>query len=146
MERGKIRKQDTDTHYVNGLLHAAHRNFLSAEYNCTGGFPDTAFKSAYDGILQVSRAILLLNGYRPDDGEQHKTTFLVAGALLGERFLKIAGKIDKYRVKRNSAVYQPVDLLSKSEALAIITSAKEYWNAVREYLKEKDNQLELFEF
>lgn len=126
LEAGKIKKQETSTEYVNGLLHAAYRNFLSAEYNCEGGFPDTAFKSAYDGILRISRAILLLNGYRPDDGEQHKTTFLVAGGLLGEHFLKIVGKIDKYRIKRNSAVYQPADMISKSEALAIIASAKEY--------------------
>ena len=146
LEEGKIRKQETDTNYVNGLLHAAYRNFLSAEYNCGGGFPDTAFKSAYDGILQISRAILLLNGYRPDDGEQHKTTFLVAGTLLGERFLALVGRIDKYRVKRNNAVYQPVDMLSKSEALTIIASAREYWGAVRGYFKEKDSQLELFDF
>ena len=146
LKQGKIKKQETDTQYLNGLLYSAHRNFLSAEYNCDGGFPDTAFKSAYDGVLQISRVVLLLNGYRPDDGEQHKTTFLVASALLGGRFTEIVEKIDRYRIKRNSAVYQPIDLISKSEALAIIASAKEYWRAVRIYLKENDNQLELFDF
>lgn len=75
LKEGKIRRQDTDINYLNNLLNSAQQNFLSAKYNLKGGFYETAFKSAYDGLLQISRAILLLNGYRPDNGEQHKTTF-----------------------------------------------------------------------
>lgn len=67
LKNGKIRRQDTDINYLNGLLNSAQQNFSSAKYNLKGCFYETAFKSAYDGLLQISRAILLLNGYRPDD-------------------------------------------------------------------------------
>lgn len=87
-----------------------------------------------------------MNGFRPDDGEQHKTTFLVAGALLGDDFSELIGKIDRYRIKRNNAVYQPIDFISKSEAEGIIKSSKEYWFSVKKYLKDKNKQLELFDF
>ncbi len=119
---------------------------MAARYNLDGGFKDTAFKSAYDGILQISRAILFLNGYRPDDGEQHKTTFLAAGAFLGDEFSDLIGRIDRYRIKRNNAVYQPINFISRSEATGILESAEEYWKAAKNYLKSKNNQLELFDF
>jgi uncharacterized protein (UPF0332 family) len=146
LKEGKIGRQDVDTSFLNGLLSGAHQNFLAAKYNLDGGFADTAFKSAYDGLLQISRVILFLNSFRPDDGEQHKTTFLVAGALLGDNFSELIGKIDRYRIKRNNAVYQPMDFISRSEAEGILKSSKEYWFAVKKYLKDKNKQLELFEF
>lgn len=146
LKEGKIKQQATDISYLNGLLSAAHQNFSAAEYNLKGGFFDTAFKSAYDGLLQISRVILFLNGYRPDDGEQHKTTFSAAGAILGDEFTELIGKIDRYRIKRNKAVYQPIDFISPSEVKGILQSAREYWLAVKKYLKEKSGQLELFDF
>lgn len=146
LKEGKIKRQDTDVNYLNGLLGSAQQNFLSAKYNLSGGFYMTAFKSAYDGLLQISRVILFLNGYRPDDGEQHKTTFMMAGATLGEEFNELIERIDRYRVKRNRAIYQPIDFLSKSEAEGILETAKEYWHSVKRYLREKNPQLELFDF
>lgn len=146
LKEGKIRRQKTDIDFLNGLLSAAHQNFSAAKYNLSGGFADTAFKSAYDGLLQISRVILFLDGFRPDDGEQHKTTFLIAGAMLGDDFIELIEKIDRYRIKRNNAIYQPIDFISKSEAEGILNSAKEYWFEVKKYLKNKNNQLELFDF
>lgn len=146
LQEGKIKKQETDAHYLNGLLGSAHQNIKAARYNFDGGFMDTSFKSTYDGLLQISRVILLLNGYRPDGNEQHKTTFLVAGVLLGQEFEELIARLDRYRIKRNNTVYQPIDFISRREAEGILVSAKEYWTAVRSYLKLRNKQLELFEF
>lgn len=51
---------------------------------------------------------------------------MVVGAILGKEFKKLVERIDRYRVKRNNAVYQPIDFLSKSEAEGILETAKEY--------------------
>lgn len=146
LKEGKIKKQETDIGYLNGLLEAAERNFLAAKYNLDNGFPEIAFKATYDGLLQISRVVLLSNGYRPDDGEQHKTTFIVAGLLLGKDFEDLIKRIDRYRIKRNQAVYQPRETLSQSEAEGIISTADAYWKVVKIYLKKKNKQLELFDF
>lgn len=146
LKNSKLKKQATDINYLNGLLSAAHHNFSAAKYNFNGEFMDTSFKSTYDGILQISRVILLLNGYRPDDGEQHKTTFLIAGAFLGKEFEESIAKIDRYRIKRNNAIYQPIDFISKSEASGILESARDFWFIAKKYLKENNKQLELFNF
>lgn len=145
-KEGKIRKQATGEEFLNGLLHSAKGNFMAAEFNLEHGFLDTAFKSAYDGILQVSRTILFVNGYRPDDGEQHKTTLLVAGAYLGSEFNDLIGKLDRYRIKRNKAVYQPIDFISKNEVVGILESSVKFWHIAKKYLKEKNRQLELFDY
>lgn len=146
LREGKIKAQKTDINYLNGLLNSAHQNFLAAKYNLNGDFSDTAFKTTYDGLLQISRVILFLNGYRPDNSEQHKTTFLVAGAFLDNNSSDLIEKIDRYRIKRNNAIYRPIDFISKSEAVGILKSAEEYWLVVKNYLKEKNKQLELFDF
>ena len=142
-EEGRIKSQETDLHQLKALLDSAWQNFSSAEYNFKGGYYETAFKSAYDGLLQISRVVLLSNGYRPDDGEQHKTTFRVARMMLGDNFDSLIDRIDRYRIKRNNAVYQPVAFISEEEAKGIIKTAKEYWSLTKKYFREKNPQLSL---
>ena len=47
------------------VSNAVHQNFSAAKYNLQGDYLDTAFKSAYDGVLQISRVVLLLMVFGP---------------------------------------------------------------------------------
>lgn len=143
IKNGKLRKQETDVHYLNGLLEAANRNFEAAAL-VKNKVDEAAFKLIYDGLLQISRTVIMLNGLRPDDGEQHKTTFLVAGELMGSEFRELTDKIQKFRIKRNNCVYEPKGLITGSEVEAILRTAKEYWPKVKRYLQTKNPQLQLF--
>jgi len=143
VKEGKLQRQDTGVDYLNSLLNAAKRNFEAASL-VKGKVDEAAFKLVYDGLLQIGRIILLLNGYRPDDGEQHKTTFLVAGELLGKEYNDLVSKIQRFRIKRNICIYEPEGLISKSEVEAIYRVFQEFWHKVRIYLKEKNPQLKLF--
>ena len=142
---GKLKKQETDRAYLQGLLKSAANNFQAAEANISR-FNETAFKASYDGILQISRVILFVNGYRPHDGGQHKTTLSVAAAFIGDERGALVRKLDRYRKRRNDNIYHPVDLISRKEAVAIFKSAKEYYGLAQKYLREKDPQLKLFSF
>jgi hypothetical protein len=141
---GKLKKQKTDVGYLNGLLEAARRNFEAADL-VRGRVNEAAFKLLYDGLLQISRVILLLGGYVPDDGEQHKTTFFAAGMLLGEDFDSLIRTLQKFRIKRNECVYQPRGLISEKETEAIHRIAREFWKKVREYLIKANPQMRLFD-
>jgi len=143
VKEGKLKRQDTGVDYLNSLLEAAKRNFEAAAL-VKGKVDEAAFKLVYDGLLQIGRLILLLNGYCPDDGEQHKTTFLVAGELLGKEYNYLINKIQRFRIKRNICIYEPKGLINKSEVEAIYRVFKEFWRKVRIYLKEKNPQLKLF--
>jgi len=146
IKQGKLKKQNTSLEYLDGLLMASNENFTAAKKILDQELHVVAFKTVYDGILQIARVVLLINGYRPDDGEQHKTTFLVASILLEEDFKDLIKRIDLYRIKRNNCVYQPLIPISKRESQDIIELAEEFWRKVKTYLKAKDPRLKLFDF
>jgi len=142
--QGKIKKQKTDESYLNGMLHSASINFKAAADNMNR-YNEVAFKAAYDGLLQISRVVLLINGYRPHDGEQHKTTFIVAGAFLGDEFNDLISKIDSYRRRRNECIYNPIDSISSKEAESILETSKKYRAIVAQYLRSLNVQLDMFD-
>jgi hypothetical protein len=142
-QEGKLKRQKAEIDYLNALLDSAQRNFEAALV-IRGRIEEAAFKLFYDGLLQISRVVVLLNGYRPDDGEQHKTTFLAAGELLGPEYEDLIRKIQKLRIKRNICIYDPKELIGKSETDAIYETAKRFWSRVRAYLEKRNPQLKLF--
>lgn len=144
LRAGKIKHQGTESAYIEKMLESAHRNFEAAKL-VRGEIEEAEFKLIYDGLLQISRAILLLNGYRPDDGEQHKTTFYVAGLILGKEYNDLIARIQRFRIKRNNCIYEPQGFVSQSEADAILSVSKEFWHKAKQYLRKKDPQLKLFE-
>lgn len=143
IKEGKLKKQKTEIDYLNDLLFAAKRNFEAAVL-IKNKVDEAAFKLIYDGLLQIGRVIVLLNGYRPDDGEQHKTTFLVAGEILGNDYNDFIDKIQKFRIKRNDCIYEPRGLITRTETESIFKTAKEFWAKVKGYLESKNPQLKLF--
>jgi len=141
---GKLRRQKADINYLNALLDAAGRNFEAALV-VRGKVDEAAFKLFYDGLLQINRVVVLLHGYRPDDGEQHKTTFLAAGEILGSEYEDLIRRMQKLRVKRNICVYEPKGLIGKSETEAVYKIAKEFWSMVRVFLEKANPHLRLFD-
>ncbi|MBN1223822.1 MAG: hypothetical protein JXB23_11285 [Candidatus Aminicenantes bacterium] len=143
IREGKLKREEADISFVQSLLDAAKRNFEAASI-IEGKIDEAAFKLFYDGLLQIGRVILILNGYRPENGEQHKTTFAVAGEFLGNEYTILIRKIQKYRVKRNFCIYDPKIIVSRKETENIHRTAQEFWRVVRLYLSDKDQQLKLF--
>lgn len=143
-KEGKLKPQKADLDYLNATLDAARKNF-DAALAVRALAEEAAFKLFYDGLLQISRAIVLMKGYRPDDGEQHKTTFFVAGEILGPEYEDLIRKMQKLRIKRNACIYDPRDLIGKSETDVIYATAKKFWSKVRVYLEKTNPQLKLFD-
>lgn len=63
-KEGKLKRQSTSINYINNLLEAAKRNFDAANL-IKKDVGEAAYKLMYDGLLQIGRVIMLLNGYRP---------------------------------------------------------------------------------
>lgn len=144
LKAGKLKKQSTDIYYLNNLLYAAERNFRATLF-LKEMVSEASFRLFYDGLLQLGRVILLINGYRPDDGEQHKTTFSAAGEFLGSDFADLIRRIQRFRVKRNVCLYDPTGLISKEETESIYETAQKFWERTRKYLQNKNPQLDLFD-
>lgn len=140
---GKLRRQPVAPAQLEGLVDAARRNFEAARA-LQGQIDEAAFKLYYDGLLQIGRVVLLSAGYRPCDGDQHKTTFQAAGEILGPDLEDLIRKLQKFRIKRNDCVYEPTGLLGKSEVEAIGRTAAAFLVAVKTHIRKTNPQLELF--
>ena len=83
MKEGKLRKQKAGIIQVEALLKQAMIDLKEA-----AKIVDIADRAtyilAYMAMLKTGRALLLLKGYIPDDGSQHKTVVDMTSLILGE--------------------------------------------------------------
>ena len=98
---------------------------------------------AYNGMLKAGRAFLLMKGYRPIDGAQHKTVVEVTGAFLGNKYMDLTNHFETMRRKRNEMTYEAGALLSSSEAEQAVTDAITLVKKILAEAKSRNPQLEL---
>ena len=86
---------------------------------------------------------MLLKGYVPDDGAQHKTVVEMTSAILGGPFEELTEMFETMRRKRNEMTYESGTLLSKSEAQKAFSDAIALVNKIFAEAKAQNPQLEL---
>jgi uncharacterized protein (UPF0332 family) len=143
IERGYLKKEAIGLDQIKALLAGARRN-LTAAGKTLNIDEETTYAMAYNAMLKIARAIIFLNGYRPDDGQQHKTTVDMAGAILGSDFKELIDKFDRMRRKRNQFTYEPLLPPSRKETEAALKTAKEFYEKVKKYFHKQDPQKKLF--
>ena len=83
--KGLLKKEEIGQDQIKALIINAKRNLSAARKNLDID-EETAYTMAYSAMLKVARALIFIQGFRPDDGQQHKTTIDVAGKILGPDF------------------------------------------------------------
>ena len=86
---------------------------------------------------------MLLQGYVPDNGAQHKTVVEMTSAILGDRYEAITGHFETMRRKRNEMTYESGTLLSKSEAQKAFSDAMALVEKILAEIKSQNPQFEL---
>lgn len=112
---GKIRKQKAGIVQIEALLRQAILDMEEAK-KILHLAQRATYLLAYMAMLKAGRALLLLKGYVPDDGAQHKTVVEMTAAILGDKYKDITAQFETMRRKRNEMTYGAGALLSKSEA------------------------------
>jgi uncharacterized protein (UPF0332 family) len=98
-------------------------------------------------MLKAGRALMLVQGYVPDNGTQHKTVVEMTNAILGDKYEAITGQFETMRRKRNEMTYESGTLLSKSEAQKAFSDAIALVRKILGEVKSQNPQFELkFEF
>ncbi len=129
---------------IRALLESARKNLSAARKNLTID-EETCYTMAYKAMHKVARALLFLQGFRPDDGQQHKTTIAIVGRILGKAFDDLISRFDKMRKRRNKFSYEPLVPPSKEEAGSALETAEEFCKKVEAFLEQTNPQLKLFE-
>jgi len=139
---GKIRKQQAGYVQVEALLKDAILDLEEAR-RIQGIAERAIYLLAYTAMLKAGGALLLLNGYVPDDGAQHKTVVDLTTAILGEKFRDLTEQFERMRRKPNDLTYQGGTLLSKSEAQDALSSSISFIQNILKKVKAQNPQLEL---
>jgi uncharacterized protein (UPF0332 family) len=105
---------------------------------------EAAYNYAYLATLRTGRALMFSFGYRPTDGQQHKTIVLFSGTILGKEFSVLVAKFDRMRKFRNKFTYEePGILVSLQEAEKAIMSASQFVTRVSDFIQKKNPQMKL---
>jgi len=102
---------------------------------------EAAYNYAYLAMLRTGRALIFSFGYRPIDGQQHKTIVLFSEIILGKDFSKLVAKFDRMRKFRNKFTYQePGLLVSRQEIEQALKSARQFVQKVAEFIQKNNPQ------
>lgn len=104
---GLLKREKIGIDQVRALLQSASKNIFASEKNLSID-EEACYTLAYNAMLKTARALVFLQGFRPSDRQQHKTTIEVAGELLGKEFSDLINMFDKMRKKRNQFTYDQI--------------------------------------
>lgn len=142
LSKGLIKKQEINFAQTKNLLNRAKKDIIVAKHNLKFD-EEVAYNYAYLSMLRCGRALMFVKGYRPADGQQHKTVIEFAEMILGKEFESLTKKFDIMRRKRNQFTYEPLLPVSKIEAENALKSAEEFISGIINLVKEENPQMEL---
>lgn len=142
VKEGKLAEQKVGIIQIEGLLRESIVDL--EESKKTLHIADRAtYIMAYMAMLKSGRALLLLKGYRPTDGAQHKTVVEMTGVILGDKYTDLISHFETMRRKRNELTYEAGALLSKSESENALQDAIMLVKKILAETKARNPQLEL---
>jgi uncharacterized protein (UPF0332 family) len=139
---GKIRKQKAGFVQIEALLKEAVLDLEEAK-KIAHLAERATYLLAYNAMLKAGRALMLLKGYVPDDGAQHKTVVEMTSAILGDPYRELTEKFETMRRKRNEMTYESGTLFSKSEAQKAFSDSIALVKKIFTEAKAQNPQLEL---
>lgn len=139
---GKLKKQGAGIVQVEALLKDAMLDLEEAK-KISHLAQRATYLMTYTAMLKAGRALLLMKGYVPDDGAQHKTIVNITAVVLGEKYKGLTDHFETMRRKRNEITYKGGAMVPKSEASETFESAIALVRKILEQAKAANPQLEL---
>lgn len=139
---GKLRKQKVGFVQIEALLRQAILDLQEAK-KVSHLAERATYLLAYMAMLKAGRALLLLEGYIPADGAQHKTVVEITSVILGDKYRGLTEQFETMRRKRNELTYEAGALISLSEAQAAFSDAISLIQNILNEVKAQNPQLVL---
>lgn len=142
-KEGKLADQKAGIVQIEDLIKEAIVDLDEAKKTLRISADRATYVMAYMAMLKAGRALLLLKGYRPADGAQHKTVVEMTGAILGDKYVNLVNHFETMRRKRNELTYEAGGFLSRSDAENAMQDANLLVKRILEEVKSRNPQLEL---
>lgn len=102
---------------------------------------EAAYNYAYLAMLRTGRGLMFSYGYRPIDGEQHKTVTAFCENILGKEFSNLTRNFDRMRKKRNRFTYDEAGLLvTETETQKAIEDAVKFVEETSKFIENRKSQ------
>lgn len=144
LNKGLLKRQKCNYRGVEKLILRAFKDLKTSKANLDID-EGIAYTVAYLAMLHAGRAFMLLKGFRPADGYQHKTVVEFMLHFLGKEFEIIVARFDEMRKKRNVFTYDVDISISKMEANNALNTAEKFIDLIKEIIK-KDSLQTQFKF
>ena len=139
LDKGLIKKQKPSINGITKIIQRSIKDLSTAKANPRID-EAIAYSVAYLGMLRAGRAYMLLKGFRPSDGFQHKTVVEFMGYSLGETYKNIISKFDRMRRKRNIFTYEIDVSISLTEANNALETAAKFVNIIKDIIIKENPQ------
>lgn len=137
--KGLLKKQKPSFDAVEKLIARSARDLETARANMAID-EGIAYTVAYLAMLRAGRAFMLVKGFRPSDGYQHKTVVDFMGHALGEEYTNTVERFDRMRRKRNLFTYEIDISISRFEAQNAFDTAVKFVDLVKDIIKQENPQ------
>lgn len=141
LRKGLLKRQKSTHQTVERLILRARKELKTSKANLTID-EGIAYTIAYLAMLHAGRAFMLLKGFRPSDGYQHKTVVEFMAHSLSKEFKTIVERFDKMRKKRNIFTYDVNISISKTEAENALNTAVKFVNLIEESIRKENPQVQ----
>jgi len=141
LAKGLVKEQKSDLKTVEKLILRANKDLKNAKANLDID-EGIAYSVAYLAMLRAARAVMLLKGFRPADGYQHKTTVEFVAHILGEDYRNIIERFDRMRRKRNIFTYEVDIAISRTEADNAFDTAVKFIGIIKDLIRKDSPQVE----
>lgn len=139
LNRGLIKQQEVDFAQIEKLIMRAQKDLIAARANLAID-EEVTYNYAYLAMLRCGRALVFLKGFRPSDGQQHRTVIELGQAILGKEFEALIEKFERMRRKRNQFTYDPSLPVSRIESENALKTAEEFVKKVSNQIKQESPQ------
>ena len=140
LQSRKIQKHQTSRNELDELRCLVDRDLKDAAIKELSA--DRRFAIAYNAVLQLAKMALACEGLRASSrAGHHATTLEAAELILGASQRTLIDYFDTCRRMRNQVNYDVAGLASEAQAEELIEKAKEFRQAVEQWIKQNHSQL-----
>ena len=136
---GLIQKQKSSIGAVEKLLKRSTKDLIASKANLKID-EGISYTVAYLAMLRAGRGFMILRGFRPSNGYQHKTVVQFMHETLGKEYAEIIERFDRMRRKRNIFTYEIDITISHTEAVGALRTAEEFVRLIIEIARKENPQ------
>ena len=137
----EVQRHKTSKKELNKLRAVIRRDLADASLD--GASADRRFATAYNAALQAAKMAIASAGYRVSGAGHHRISFDVVKLAIGKVADPYSNYFDRCRRKRNVIDYDDAFVATETEALEIVTKAKEFVGVVEQWIAKSHPTLKV---